>query len=294
MIYFKKRISTGIFIPSGNNYREYKGEIGNGSINSITNALGYHTDQVYSTFHADTRERINFIIFEIFTRNIVCISTKVEVTYLTDKDVKRYLNGFSVTKEFTTLRVTDELTNAIENGSFTIEFLARILQLNNTSRNGMFYSERIKTYLYFTNGVLTDFHIDDGLFPAAKHVQEVNKTVFNWISDLAHKYWPQDSFQAKKEVNIQCEAWSLIPAAFGNEFIPLHRTENGGANLHMIRVCHYRHPINVTQFKEINYGRYSVMGFDQENRTVDFLCGRFKYQFNLDTENLISAVQYKM
>lgn len=294
MSYFNKRTSTGIFKPSGNGFKEYKGETGNGSVNDVTKWLGYNPDQVYCTFDSDPKKQINFIVFEIFTRNIVCISTNTNVTYLTEKDIKRYLANFSVTKEFTTLRISDDLTTGIENGSLPIDFLARILQLNNSSRNGMFYSERIKTYLYFTEGLLTDFHIDDGLFPAAKHVQEVNKTVFNWISEIAYKYWPQDSFQAKKEINIQCEAWSTIPNAFGNEYIPLHRTENGGANLHMIKVCHYGHPITIEQFKEINHGRYSLINHNQQTRRVDFVCGNFKYQFDMDSGDLISSELFKI
>lgn len=294
MLNFLKRTSTGVFIPNRNGFKEYKGETGNGSINDTAKALGYHQDQVYCIYNIDPKKQINFIVFEIFTRNVVCISTNPIITFLTDKDIKRYLGGFSVTKEFTTLRVNDYLLAGIENGSLPIEFLKRVLQLNNSSRNGMFYADRIKTYLYFTEGLLTNFHIDDGLFPTAKYVQEVNKTVFNWISGLAYKYWPQDSFQAKKEINIQCEAWNSIPNTLGNEFVPLHRTENGGANLHMIRVCHYNYPINIEQFKEINHGRYSLISYDQENRVAIFLLGNFKFFFDMDTCNLLRSELTKL
>lgn len=289
MSFFNKRTSTGIFIFTGRGFKEYKGEIGNGSIDSITIKLGYHPDQVYTTFETDPKGEINFILFEIFTRNIVCVSTSQNVTYITEKDIKRYLGNFSVTKEFTSIRIGDHLTTGIENASLTIDFLTKVLKLKNSSNNGMFYSERINTYLYFTDGLLTDFLYEDGLFPWAKHLQEINKTVYGLISELAYKYWPQDSFQAKKEINIQCEAWSSIPDAYGNEFIPIHRTENGGANLHMIRVCHYAYPISISQFKEINYGRYEILNEDDANNTISFKCGNFQYDFDIETDSLLNS-----
>lgn len=109
------------------------------------------------------------------------------------------------------------------------------------------------------------------------------------MSDTAHRYWPDDDFQAKKEINIQCEAWSNIPNAFGNEFIPLHRTENGGANLHMIRVCHYGYPIYVDQFKEINHGRFSLLDEGVLSGYKVFKCGQFLYKFDVESEMLVNA-----
>lgn len=285
--FFNKRESSGVFKPSNGGFVEYKGDIGNGSINDIRTVLGYHADQVYDPVFGNDKDKISYVCFEIFTRNVVFVLTSKKVTFITQRDIDKSLGKFSVNKYFDRKETSDRLSQGIDNRSMSIEFMAKVLSLKDVSRNGMFYSEKIKTYLYFTEGFLTDFHFDDGLFPYAQHLKAVNPKVYNWIADLAYKYWPNNDFQAIKEINIQCEAWANIPEAFGNEFIPLHRTENGGANLHMIRVCHYNYPININQFIEINHGRYKQLPDDNGNKR--FTCGKFNYIFDEDSKMLITA-----
>ena len=291
MSFFNKRKSSGIFIPKGNSYVEYSDNIGNGSINSITECLGYKSDQLHAEhLSVNSKPKIYSIVFEVFTRNIAFIITDANVTYLSQKDVNKYLKNFSIKKVFDTLQIDEILTQAVENGSFDVQFLSKVLKLNNISLNGMFYSEKIETYLYFTNGILTNFQMDDGLVPYSRHLKEINKTIFNWISELAYKYWPNDDFKAKREINIQCEAWSRIPEAFGNQFINLHRTENGGSNLHMILVCHYGYLINLAQFDEINHGRYQIRN-DELSDVIILHMGKFIYYFDKVDEFLLSFEQ---
>lgn len=289
MSYFNKRKSSGVFIPAGNGFVEYQGDIGNGSVNEFSNILGYHKDQLYSIFPSEyLKPKIWAIEIEVFTRNIAFVMTDINVTYLTRKDINKYLKGFSVAKEFNTLQIHDILTTAVENNSFTIEFLSKVLNLTGLTRNGMFYSEKIGTYLYFTNGILSDFQVDDGLMPYSRHLKEVNKTVYTWISEMAYKYWPDDDFKAKREINIQCEAWSRIPDALGNQFVYLHRTENGGVNLRMILVCHYDYQINYPQFQEINNGRFVRELDDPELDLMIIRMGKFRYYFDKKSEHLMS------
>jgi hypothetical protein len=289
MSIFNKRSSSGLFIPLNGRYVEYNSPKGNGSFVDIVAALGYHPDQVYWPAIFESREKIHTITFEVFTRNIVFIATEKSKTYISEKDIKKFLGNFSVTKQFTILEIEDILNKGVSNASLTTDFLARVLKLDNIAKNGFFYSEKIKTYLYFTDGKLSNFQSDDGLFPYARHLKQVNKTVFNWLAELAYKYWPNNDFQAQKEINLQCEAWANIPDAFGNEFIPLHRTENGGANLHMIRVCHYEYPISLSEFKEVNHGRFQQ--FESENEINIFKCGNFIYCFDIESERLITFKQ---
>lgn len=291
MPFFNKRKSSGIFIPKGNGFVEYTGDIGNGSIASVAECFGYKIDQLHSEhFYENIKPKIYTIEFEVFTRKIAFIVTDANVSYLSQKDVNKYLKNFSLKKVYNTLRIDDILTQAVENGSFDVEFLSKVLKLSNISLNGMFYSEKIETYLYFTNGILTNFQMDDGLVPYSRHLKEVNKTIFNWIFELAYKYWPNDDFKAKREINIQCEAWSRIPKAFGNEYINLHRTENGGSNLHMLLVCHYGYPINLTQFDEINHGRYHISS-DETSNVITIQMGTFIYYFDKFDESLLSFEQ---
>ncbi|GEM65889.1 hypothetical protein SF1_38710 [Sphingobacterium faecium NBRC 15299] len=292
MSYFNKRKSTGVFLPSVKGFSEYKGEIGDGSISGITNILGYHGDQLYSIFPSDkVKPKIWAIEVEVFTRNIAFVVADTSVTYLTQKDINKHMKDFSVAKEFNALNINDILSTALENSSFTTEFLSKVLNLSGVSRNGMFYSEKIKTYLYFTNGILTNFQVDDGLMPYARYLQEVNSIIYGRISELAYKYWPKDDFKAKREINIHCEAWSRIPDAFRNKFTDLHRTENGGTNLHMLLVCHYGQDINFLQFQEINIGRFQIEQNDATEDIVAIKMGNFRYYFDKVTERLLSFDQ---
>lgn len=287
MSYFNKKTSSGVFVKGKAGFIEYKGSRADGSVNSTIYALGYHPDQIYTVYGTVGKKDLIFAVaLEIFSRNVIFVLTNEKKTFLLEKEVNKFLKNLSVRKEFDNLRVNDELIQGVDNGTLSIDFLAKVLNLRNVSRFGMFYSDQIKTYLYFTDGILTDFHFDDGLFPYAKHLEAVNKTVFNYISSLAYKYWPANDFNAQREINIQCEAWANIPEAFGNEFISLHRTENGGANLHMIRVCHYGYPIDNEQFCIINHGRYQVLE-QTDNDYIIYTCGNYKYEFDLKSGLLI-------
>lgn len=286
---FIKRTSTGIFIPVKSGFAQYTGDIGNGSVNSTIIALGYELEQVYGPVYGSGKDKIHYVGFELFTRNIAFVLTSNETTYLKDQDIKKFLGDFSVTKYFDTQKIAAALTDGIEYNSMPVQFLAKVLKLENVSENGMFYAHKLDAYLYFRDGFLSDFHFDDGLFPGAKSLSQFNRPIFDWISGLAYKYWPNDPFQAKKEINIQCEAWASIPNAFNNKYIPLHKTENGGANLHMIRVCHYGHPINIEQFKEINHGRYVIAESVAPNPR-EYICGMFSYIFDETYGNLLTVI----
>jgi len=286
---FNKRTSTGIFIPAKNGFVQYNGESGDGSINGVTSAFGYQYEQVYGPIFGDPSDKIRYICFELFTRNIVYVLTSKDTFHITEKDIKKVLGDFTVTKYFDPRTIAESLTSGIDNRNLSAEFLAKVLRINDVSNNGMFYSQKIDTYLYFTDGLLTDFHFDDGLFAGAKSLRQFNRTVFNWIADEAYKYWPSDPFQAKKEINIQSEAWANIPGGFGNEYISLHKTGNGGANLHMIRICHYGYPIILDEFKEINYGRYAQVESGIVNHQ-EVVCGMFSFIFNEVDGELVRIV----
>lgn len=173
--FFNQRKSTGVFVPCGNKLIEHRGEKGNGSINDVTISLGYKPEQVYvPVYKSDLTQAILCVCFEIFTRNIVFVLTSEKTTYVTDKDLRKHLGNFSVKQEFNSLRIAEVLTDGVDRCSLSAEFMAKVLKLKDISPNGVFYADRIKTYLYFTNGLLSDFQFNDGLFPWAKHLKEAN------------------------------------------------------------------------------------------------------------------------
>lgn len=283
MGYFTKT-STGIFIPSSNGFVEYSSDQGNGSYNSIIESLGYQPSQAYSPIFSD--RDINNIFFELFTRNIICIFTNKKVTRVSDRTIKRALGDFSVNKYFDGLEITEVLSEGIEQKSLDISFLARVLNLNNTTRNGFFYAEKIKTYLHFAEGKLTDFHFDDGLFHWAKYLKSHNREFFELFVASAKKYWGNNDFQAKKEINLQCDAFSRIPNGMKNEYLSLHRTENGAVNFYMLLVCHYSLTISLEQFMEINHGRFKPDIAQNQDEEV-YRCGKFIYFFSCASGHLL-------
>jgi hypothetical protein len=276
------RTSTGVFIPSENGgYDEAVGAPENASLNALMWHFGYDTSQVEIVFTTDRKSKVSNIALEVFTRIVVFVQTDKKTTFITERDIKKVLGDFSVTKHYESMKIKDVLEAGIEAESMSVEFLSKVLNMSNLSRNGMFYSNKIKTYLYFTNGILTNFQYDDGFSHWAKHLQKVNNTVYDRISKGAYKYRAGDDFQLQKEINVQCEAWGAIPAAFGNEFIPLHTYEYGWVNLHMIRVTHYGYPITLKGFQELNLGRYEVISGDDTGDVVLRL-NRFDYRFAND------------
>ena len=280
MAYFSRE-SSGIFIPNGKAFKEFKGDIGNGSINGIIEAMGYNKDEAYSYLcPSNDNEKIVNVIFEIFTRNIIFLNTDKKHTFVTEKDVAKALREFSVVKQYESITARDLLTQGIENETLSIEFLSEVFKIKNPSPNGMFYAEHFKIYLYFTDGFLTNYQYDDGLFPWAKHLKQVNSTVYGAIEETANQYWKNDLFQIQKEINLQCEGWGSVPGARGNEFTKYHLQPNGSVNFHMIRVCHYSLPISESQFMEINHGRYSEAVESSNDESKCYKCGMFKYIFS--------------
>lgn len=287
MSYLKKKTS-GIFIPDGSRYIDLKGAPDT-SINRIIEHLGYARQQVYGYFVPQDKSDIRVIYFKIFTRDIVFIVGDNSMTYISHRTVKQHLTEYSVAKIFDGLLVSDILDEGIVNENLTIEFMSEVLNLHNTSSNGVFYSEKIKTYLYFTEGVLTNYQFDDGLFPWAKNLKHTNRYIYNTISDAALTYRHDNPFLALKEINLQAQAWANIPDAGGNKFTPLH-TNNGTVNFHMLSVCHYGLPINKQEFEELNYGRFKEIASNEND--IVYQLGNFRYEFSTNG-NLIQILPLK-
>lgn len=286
MGYFNKRESTGIFENDNGVYREYKDDTGNGSINSITQALGYHSDEVYSYFVPNGySDKVSVIILEIFSRNIIFVTTNKSVTFIVTKDIRKAMTGFSFDYEFKPNTIEQILTTGIENESLRIGFLAEVLDIKNTDNYGLFYAKKIKTYLQITEGILTDFQYDDGFSTWARELREVNSTIFNLIVATAKKFRPFDTFLMNKEINLQSEAWGKVPYAARNEFASLHTNDIGSINFYMIMVCHYNQDITEEEFVQINFGRYH---WDKSWRGAGrkYNYGRFSFQFDAEGQLL--------
>lgn len=282
MNYLKRNESTGIFVYDNGVYREYKADVGNGSINAISIALDYNLNEVHSYFLSEgASEKIHHIVLEVFSRNVVFVLTHKHITFITDKDIRKGMTGFSYDYEYSPSRVHDILTVGVENGTLGIDFLSEVLSIKNTANFGLFYAKKIRTYLQVTNGVLTDFQFDDGFSTGARQLKSANQTVFDAISEIAKRHRPNDIFMQTREINQQSEAWAMVPGARGNEYCRLHRYPNGGINFYMLMVCHYDQYITEEEFRNINFGRYD---WDKSWKGIGrkYNCGHFTFQFSPD------------
>jgi hypothetical protein len=283
---FIKKKTSGIFIPGGSGFVNLTG-VPDRSINGIIEFLGFNHQQIYTYHSSVTKSNILAICFKIFTRDIVCVIASDITTYISPRILKQFLVNFSVAKVYDSILIKDILDEGIVFENLTISYLSETLNLRNTSSNGVFFSEKIKTYLYFTDGILTNYQFDDGLFPWAKNLKQHNKITYDKIAKVASKYRQDDPFLANKEINVQAEAWANIPHAAGNEFVRLH-THEGAINFHMLRVCHYSTPIEKHEFEELNYGRFQEIS--RSDTSITYQLGGFQYHFANDG-NLVSILR---
>ena len=273
------------FIKKGNKYEKLSGEISALSINGISEQLGYHPDQVYTYCGCYKDKKISTITFEIFTKNIAFILSQSGVENIEQKDVDFALKDFDTKYEYGSHNAQDILQRGIDNKSLRVDFLSKVLHIKDPDDNGLFYIESLGLDLFFIDGILTDFQTSDGLSVWAKHWKELNPAMFRDYENVARKFWGNNLPMVIKEVNKQADAWSLIPQAMNNEFIPLHRTIYGTINFFMLNVCHYTKTIRLSEFLEINHGRYKEVNplFGNSLITIkQYNLDSFTYEFTED------------
>lgn len=277
---FSKK-SSGIFIPNGDQFSELTDYIGEGSINDISLHLGYNPDQTITYFgDFDQNFDVENIIIEIFSCKIIYVLTKCTVTKLDKSKVDYFLKDFNCTVEFDSYNIDSIFQSGIENKSLSIEFLTRVLNLNNAKPNGIFYAKSLDLYLSFKDGLLIDFRSADGLSKWSRYYKQLNPDLIFNIEKTATKFWGEEKSKINNEINIQCDALSSIPDIFNNEYIQLHETDFGTINYFMLLVCHYEREISLSQFMEINHGRYKT--YTSSNSVIKFGLDRFIYEFSAD------------
>lgn len=290
-LFGKKKTSSGIFVPAGKKFNEITDEIANTSINGISEHLGYNTDQVQTYFgNFDQDADVQQVIFEVFTKNIVFVLTKKHVTQLSKSKVDHFLRAFDLLEVYDSVAVEDILQTGIDNESLTIDFLGRVLQIQDPAPDGVYHVPSINRYLYFNGGLLTDFGSADGLNKWARHLKELNANLIDRYERVAKKYWGDDSRKIAYEINAQAQAWADIPHNIKNPFLNLHKAELDTTNYLMLLVCHHDKAITLQEFQQINHGRYQET-VNSTDTLFEYHLGRFTYRF-LPTGSLFDVAQY--
>lgn len=278
-----RKESSGVFVPTTAGFRALESTPGNGSFNSVSEHLGYHTDQTktYLGDH-DPSADIYGVILEAFSRNIVAVCTKTTITTLDPKAVRHYLRNADDRELLDSYDVNSRLTAGIANKSLTAEFLGKVLGMKNIEPNGVFYADKLGMYLHFSGGLLIDFQASDGLNHWAKHWKQVNPNVIEAFKEEAEAYWGNNHTQVLNEINLQSDALADLPQTMKNEYLPLHERSNGLHNYYMLLVCHYGKSMSLPEFKTINHGRYQQLTEQDEDGFQLFRAGRFTYEFAED------------
>jgi len=258
---FKKKQSSGVFVPDGNGFKEVIDKIENASLNGISIHLGYHPDQLRFYFGQFNMEyEIQQVAFEFLTDNIAFILTKTTVDKVDKMKLQYFLKDFKIAEEFDSVIIRDTLQSGIENKSLKKDFLTKVLDREtDESDGGVIYSEKIGMYLYFSNGYLTDFQSADGLNEWSKYLRELNENLFNSYVKVAQKYWGDNRKMIEGEINIQGQSLANTPHALKNEFVDRHRAQFETTNFFMLLVCHYHQDLNEDTFKMINHGRFKQL-----------------------------------
>ena len=222
-------------------------------------------------------------IVEVFTTNVIIALADDNVNQISHEDVQIFMKDFDYDFEYGSYNLQDILLEGIENKSFELDFLGRVLEFEYSDLNGEYYSDKIDSFLFFVNGKLASFKFSDDLNKNARHIKSLNPKIIADYAREAKQYWGEDFENIFGEVNLQSDAYVSTPYAYDNKFIKHHITEFGNVDFFMLLVCHYEQKISLSEFKEINFGRFSFLGM--KNGNSHYSKGNFVYEFN--NESLI-------
>ena len=270
-----------VFVKAKFGYEVSKTALSSGSINEIAKSLGYNQDQTYSYLgDFDQNFQVSVVVVEVFTDNIIFVLADPTKGPLNKNKVDYFMRNFSVKEEFNSSQAETILTDGIQNQSLTIDFLARVLRIKDSSSDGVFFVESLGLYLYFNDGILTDYSAADGLNTWSRRWKEINPNFIGTYERQAAQYWGNRSDKIAKEINAQAEAWANIPHPHINEYLPIHTNRNGLVNYAMLEVCHYNKVIDFDQFEAINHGRYTEIPKLESPDVKTYQLDNFIYEFS--------------
>ncbi len=252
------------FVPKGNEYVAVEIKLEKVTMTSICNYLGYNSDQFYVFNNYDiTDSKIDYIIFKVFTDDIICVLTEDTVDSITQKDVDKYLVNFNLKEDFGSYDIESTLEDGVKNKSLTKKFLSKIFNQPISSNDNSFIAEKIDYELHFKNGILSNYNTSDGLNKWAKDWK-------NTMPDRYKKYYLSASLYYDNKtdiinvINIQADA-SVHLTLDDLENIKFHTNNDGTINYKMLLIAqnfgkHFggSYKINLQEFKFINKGRYKL------------------------------------
>ena len=249
---------TGIYKIENNNMVELGEQPGNGSFNSITEHFGYNIAQIhiYQAFDSDLIEVIGLKIFTLEPVYVVASDITKRVRMNTVLQELRDIDwGF----EYSSHAIEDILDQGLE--ILTLEYLNSVLDLE-LEGDSLYNSPKLGLFLNFQDGVLSNYSSSDWANTSSKWIKAANEQLFENMKSEALQYHG-NKIEAMEEVNLQSSAFSTIPYAINNEYIPLHTKDNGNINFFNLLAAHYNQldgqPIKLEEFQTVNMGRFIAL-----------------------------------
>lgn len=283
LLFISQLVFSQIFIPKGDFFIEKKINLNKASLLNIAESLGYNSEQFYSyTNFNQLNSCIWSVVFKSFTDEIIFIHVKEGTNELPKEIVKNYLSDYNFSEEFDSYDIESTLENGILNKSLTAKFLNEIFG-GDEINNGEINANSIGYILSIRDGLLVSFRSSDGLNKWARDWKTNAPTRYNKYKLAAEKYWGNNIEAIINEINVQADAFVNIPGGLTNDFIDLHRTNEGTINFKMLLVSHYKHIITLEEFKEINHGRYEIasdFSDDKNNKITTYRINKTLISFS--------------
>ncbi len=272
-----------VFIPNGDKFTEVEIKVEKTTMTSICNFLGYNSDQFYTYNNYDIKDsKIEYIIFKVFTDDIICILTDGNVSAINKKDVDNYLSNYDIKTEFGSYQIESTLADGVKNKSLTRKFLSEIFKQKIEPNGQSIIAMEIGYELHFSNGILTKYNTTDGLNKWAKSWKLEMPSTYRRYLNSARMY-SEDEITIINEINVQAEAFSRVPIDGFKKYIKFHTNKDGTINYKMLLVAHYGEKITLNQFKVINNGRYNLSTEYNDadgNKRTTYSLNKGLYTFN--------------
>jgi len=261
---------TGIYVFDNSNLVELEETLGNGSINSIIESIGFSTTQVHTVFTFNSK-KIEILGFKVFSKEVLFALAKKD-RKISIEDISREKKQIDWQFEYSSLNVEDILNEGIDAQNLSFDFLNSVLELTQEDIN-LFKSKEFDLYLQFKNNFLQAFTSSEWENSSSKWLKGLNEKMFLKMVEEAKTYH-DNSIDTMDEVNNQANSLLGIPQAMNNEFIFLHKKANGNINFYNLLITHYTQACELGDFIFMNKGRCKKIN------ELSYEIGSFIYEFN--------------
>jgi hypothetical protein len=210
--------------------------------------------------------------FKTLSRELVFVLAKNKEIAVSFTDVSTEILNIDWSYEYSSLNVEDILNEGIKLQNFSLSFLKSVLDLRPEGEN-LFISNKLDLYFKFENELLITFSDIGFTNSSTKWLDKINTHMVRQMTEEARLYH-NNEIDIIEEVNKQSQAILNIPDVVNNEFIYLHKKQNGNVNFYNLLLTHYTHNCNVIDFLFVNKGRYNQI----DDST--YIVGNFIYTFD--------------